>query len=296
MAQSNRTILMADNRPEYLNTVKEFFEVEGYAVRTAGNPTEARRVLETEPPDLAILDLRLLDNDDEKDISGLEVAMDTAPGVPKIILTDFPNWQTVRAALGPTDNGGPPAVDYVAKSEGPEALLRAVRLTLLSLSPEFEKNLLQAFKVPATVALRNRLNVVGAEGAAARLREAYEDTSTEMRAHRERESARASRLHMWGLAASLVGIALIFAAVALFIAGAGAGVAVTLAGGAVSKAVGVLFSWREDAAHKRAASYYGKLDELSRADKILAICESLESPEERDEYKKKVINSLLSGK
>lgn len=296
MAQSNRTILIADNRPEYLKTMKEFFEVEGYDVRAAENPTEARRVLETEQPDLAILDLRLLDNDDEKDLSGIEVAMDTAPEVPKIILTDFPNWQTVRAALGPADNGGRPAVDYVAKSEGPEALLRAVRLTLLSLSPEFEKNLLQAFKVPATVALRNRLNEVGVEDTAMRLREAYESTSSEMRAHRERESARASRLHMWGLIASLVGIALIFVAIGFFIAGVGAGVVVTLVGDAVAAAVGVLFSRREDVAHKRVESYYKKLDELSLADKTLAICESLASAEARDECKKKVIDYLLSGK
>lgn len=296
MAQPNQTILIADNRPEYLKTVKEFFEVEGYAVRTAGSPTEARRALETEPPSVAILDLRLLDNDDEKDVSGLEVAMDSAPQVPKIILTDFPTWQTVRAALGPTDNGGPPAVDYVAKSEGSEALLRAVRLTLLSLSPELEKNVLQAFKVPATVALRNRLNEIGAEDAAARLRDAYEDTSAEMRAHRERESGRASRLHAWGLTASIAGIALIFVALGFLIAGVGTGAVVTLVGDAVAAAVGVLFSRREDAAHKRVESYYKQLDELSRADKILAICESLESAGARDEYKKKVIDYLLAGK
>lgn len=296
MAQSKRVLLIADNDTKYLKTVKEFFEVEGYIVFTAETPTEARRVLETETLDIAILDLRLLDNEDDKDLSGLDVAMEAAPQVPKIILTSYPRWQDVRIARAPTDKGGPPAVDFVAKDEGLEALLRAVRLTLLSLSPELKKNLLQAFNVPATVALRNRLDKLDPEDAAARMERAYEDTSAEMRAHRERESARASRLHMGGLVASVVGIALIFVAVAFLIAGVGAGVIVTLVSDIISAAVGVLFFRREDAAHKRVESYYKKLDELSRAEKIIAICGSLESADSRDAYKKKVIDYLLSGK
>ncbi len=296
MAQTKQTILIADNDQGYLKTAAQFFEVEGFVVRTAENPTEARRILESEPVDLGILDLRLRDNHDEKDLSGLELATEVRHEIPKIILTLYPRWQDVRGSLGPTDNGGPPAAGYIAKDEGLEALLRVVRLTLLPLQPEFRKNLLQVFDVPATVALRNRLDELDTADAAERMRQAYDDTSAEMRAHRERESVRASRLHMWGLAASVVSIVFVFAAGALFIAGVSAGVLPTLVGGAVSKAVGVLFSRREDAAHKRADYYYKQLDELSRANKVLAICESLESAEDRDAYKKKVIEHLLSVK
>jgi DNA-binding response OmpR family regulator len=295
MSGTSKIILIADNNPDYLRTVKQFFEVEGFTVRTAEDPTEARRVLETEPIDLTILDVRLENNQDEKDLSGLKLAMEVRPDVPKILLTDYPEWKDVRVGLSPTDEGKPPAVDYIAKEEGPEALLRAVRLALLSLPAALERKLLHEFEVPATVALRNRLRKISPEDAAARMGRAYSDASAEMRGHRDRESARASQLHTWGLIVSVVGILLIFVAVGFLITGATAGVAVTLVGDVVAAAVGVLFSRREDAAHKRVEVYYKQLDEISRADKILEISKSLESTEKRDEVRKKVIDVLLSG-
>lgn len=124
------TILFADNDPDFLKTRSEFLEQEGYQVVFAADPTEARRKLEAGGIDLAILDIRLLDDDDEKDVSGLTLAKEVARTVSKIILTGFPSFDYVREALRPQPDGLPAAVGFVAKEEGPEALLQAVRKAL----------------------------------------------------------------------------------------------------------------------------------------------------------------------
>lgn len=124
---SKKTILFADNDPDFLTTRAEFLEREGYQVIPAANPTEARRLLEQGGIDLAILDIRLVDDDDDKDTSGITVAKEVARSVSKIILTNFPSYQAVREALGPAPDGLPSAVDFLDKKEGPEKLLAAVR-------------------------------------------------------------------------------------------------------------------------------------------------------------------------
>jgi predicted nucleotide-binding protein len=124
------TILFADNNPDFLSTCKEFLENAGYRVVTAANPTQARQVLKEKHIDLAILDLRLQNDNDGRDESGLWLAKEVVSFVPKIILTGFPATESARAALRP-DMGLSVAVDYLGKDEGPDALLNAVRKALM---------------------------------------------------------------------------------------------------------------------------------------------------------------------
>jgi len=136
-------ILFADNDANFLKTRAEFLREEGYHVIEAANSTEARQRLGAGGINLAILDIRLENDDDERDLSGLWLAKETAEKVPtivtsgfmeqmvpKIILTGFPSYENVREALAPRVGGLPAAVDFVAKQEGPEALLAAVRRAL----------------------------------------------------------------------------------------------------------------------------------------------------------------------
>ena len=121
------TILFADNDHDFLNTRAEFLEQAGYRVLKALNVQEARRLLEEARVHLAILDIRMENDDDERDTSGLALAKDLDYRcVPKIILTGFPTYQAVREALGPVLDGLPPAVDFLDKREGPEALIQAM--------------------------------------------------------------------------------------------------------------------------------------------------------------------------
>lgn len=123
----DKIVLIADNDRDFLNTRAEYLEDEDYRVLKAYSLNEARRLLQNARVHLAILDIRLLDDDDERDTSGLTLAK--APeysAIPKIVLTGFPTFQAVRAALGPAVDGMPPAVNFLAKKEGAEAMLQAV--------------------------------------------------------------------------------------------------------------------------------------------------------------------------
>lgn len=122
-----KTILFADNDPDFLDTRAEFLEQAGYRVLKAYTLEKARQLLCEAHVHLAILDIRMENDDDEKDTSGLALAKDPDfRAVPKIILTGFPTYQAACEALGPALDGLPPAVAFLAKQEGPEALIQAL--------------------------------------------------------------------------------------------------------------------------------------------------------------------------
>jgi two-component system NtrC family response regulator len=123
-------ILLVDNEPNYRDTVCQFLEDQGYEVLVASNPASAAELMKAERPALAVIDIRLLDNTDEKDETGLALAKQTDPSIPKIILTAFPNYQAVREAMKPSLDGLPAAVSFVAKQEGLYKLLEVIRLAL----------------------------------------------------------------------------------------------------------------------------------------------------------------------
>jgi DNA-binding response OmpR family regulator len=121
---SKPKIMIADNNRKFLNTCADFFELYGYEVHRVFNPEDARRALDERDVHLAILDLRMIDDNDEKDMSGLMLAKSTNPNIPKIILTGFQTWEAVRESLGLVSSDNPPAVSFVAKQEGLETLLQ----------------------------------------------------------------------------------------------------------------------------------------------------------------------------
>jgi DNA-binding LytR/AlgR family response regulator len=122
-----------DNDSVYLSLVAEFLTGENYNVLTAENPYQARQLLNTQDIDLALIDVRLLNDDDIKDRAGLNLARDVAPHVPKIIVTRIDTAEYARAALKPNWNGQTAAVDFILKTEGLEVMLTAVRQTLLTI-------------------------------------------------------------------------------------------------------------------------------------------------------------------
>lgn len=117
------TILLADNDRDFGLIKAEFLEAVGYRVIIASSPAQAEELLSRSEVDLAILDIRLTNDDDERDASGLRIAKEVAPSVPKIILTGFPTYEFVREALNPDR---PIAIDFVPKQEGPDALIASI--------------------------------------------------------------------------------------------------------------------------------------------------------------------------
>lgn len=135
---STTTILIADNDTDFLETRAEFLRKEQYRVLTASSPTEARRKFAQEHVDVVIVDIRLVNDDDEKDNSGVELAKEICRSVPVLFLTGYPSLEYARRVLKPQLDGTPVAYDFILKQEGPEAMLTAVRnvLTLVALSKD----------------------------------------------------------------------------------------------------------------------------------------------------------------
>lgn len=127
---NRKTILLADNDAEFLQSAADFLRNEGFDIEFASNPSEARDILEKGHIDLAILDVRLENDNDHRDTSGLRIAKEVAPSIPKIVLSRFPTFETIREALKLGSDGLPTAVDFVAKEEGSEKLMASVRRSL----------------------------------------------------------------------------------------------------------------------------------------------------------------------
>lgn len=126
-----KTILLADNHVEFLDTRVEFLERAGYSVVKARSPEETRERLEDTWVHILILDIRLRDDQDEEDTTGLELAQDPRyQRIPKIILTNYPSYDYVRTAMRrQPETQTPPAVDFLSKEEGPLAMIQAVEQT-----------------------------------------------------------------------------------------------------------------------------------------------------------------------
>ena len=122
-----KCVLFADNDRAFLDGRSEFLD-EDYQVFKAYNPGEVERLLEQENIHLAILDLRLVNDNDERDNSGILLAKDEQfRRIPKIILTGFPTYEAVLEAVGPIIGSEPIVLAFLAKKEGPNALIEKVK-------------------------------------------------------------------------------------------------------------------------------------------------------------------------
>ncbi|MBM3302943.1 MAG: hypothetical protein FJY85_23730, partial [Deltaproteobacteria bacterium] len=121
-----RKLLIAENRPEQLRPRKELFERDDWEVLTAESPEAACNILTNGWVHLAVVDLRLRDDDDPDDKSGLELVKTTDPAIPKIMWSAFPSYEVATEALGLNANGLPWAVYFVDKARGFQELREKV--------------------------------------------------------------------------------------------------------------------------------------------------------------------------
>lgn len=130
-------ILFADNDLDFLNTRADYLRLAGYEVLQACTLAEAEALLRSANIVLAILDTRLQDDDDERDISGLVLAENPEfRHIPKIILTGYASHESARRALVRGPDGIAPAVDIILKYEGHEIMLQAVQQTIDTYVPK----------------------------------------------------------------------------------------------------------------------------------------------------------------
>jgi DNA-binding response OmpR family regulator len=122
------TILFADNLPEQVASRIRLLESYGYRVLPALTLQAAEKIMLEEHVHLAILDIRMIDEDDEKDVSGLSLAKDSRfRSIPKIVYTGYSTLETMRTALKYPLVGMPDAVDYLVKLSSDEVFLTAIQ-------------------------------------------------------------------------------------------------------------------------------------------------------------------------
>ncbi|MCA9966749.1 MAG: response regulator [Anaerolineales bacterium] len=85
-------ILIVENDPLVLEGNRRLFELEGYRVMTAGSVAEARELLTYRQVDLAIVDVRLSDDHDTYDRSGIELAEQMPPETVKLLVSAFDRY------------------------------------------------------------------------------------------------------------------------------------------------------------------------------------------------------------
>ena len=115
------TLLVADDDPVARDLLVEVLAREGYGVRTAAGGEECLRLAESEPFDLALVDLRMPDLDGLQVLKQLGVLQ---PGLPVVILTAFAAVDTAIQAI----HSG--AIDYLSKPFRMEEIAIVVRRTL----------------------------------------------------------------------------------------------------------------------------------------------------------------------
>lgn len=256
MAKAN--ILVADNEPDYLETVREFLQKEGFRVLPAATPAEAVKILERGGVDLAIVDIRLVNDNDEKDTSGLGVVKKYAPEVPKILLTRWPKYEDVRDALSGQLDGLPSAVDFVAKQEGVQSLLTAINraLHLVTRYREMSYNL------------------------ARRIDLGYDDARQQ------------SKWNYWlSLMASVVGMAIIFVGAYLAVNGYRSVAILTTVAGVLAQGIAALFFKRVDLANTRMDARHRELMEIKWLDTLMAACDDFSTEEKQENHKGQIIDA-----
>jgi 6-phosphofructokinase 1 len=120
-------ILLVDNDPDFRNTLaQDVLEVEGYTVFQAASVAAAHAILEQQLIHLAIVDIRLTNDDNPHDHSGVELCAELPPTIPRLILTGYPEWDVVRNAMQNQEGGYRVADGFLFKGEGPASVLAEV--------------------------------------------------------------------------------------------------------------------------------------------------------------------------
>jgi len=112
-------ILVVDDLPDWRKTLTGLLVEEGYEAQAAGSVAEAVKLLEANHFDLALLDVRL-DESDENNIEGLDLAAkikDRWPNVKTIIITGYGTPNTVQRAMEPDKHGKRLVQDFIEKTQ-----------------------------------------------------------------------------------------------------------------------------------------------------------------------------------
>lgn len=262
------TILFADNDKKFIGPIRRHLEAKGYRVVTATSPEEVMHAVERESVDLAILDIRLKNDFDRNDESGLEIARQISQMIPVIILTQLDKVEYARSSLIANVDGRPPAHDFITKDK--------------------DRNLSD---ISAAVERVLRLK--------ARMSEVNEiEQSMNLKEGLRAESIRQWKLnHRIGLGVSVAGIFIVFLGVLMaYFKGTDIGMISTVVG-AIVEGTSLLFFVRVDKAGKHAEEIHKDQLQLTKGrncEDLLLHCSQFEDKERRDECRMMVVKALMA--
>lgn len=131
MTNKQHKILVVDDLPDWCTTLGGLLEDAGYHVQVADSSAGALELLRTGHFDLAVVDMRL-DESDEDNTEGLDLAARIKqhwPAIKVVIITSYGTPERMRQALEPDVQGQTLAADYIPKTQT-EELVQVVRRVL----------------------------------------------------------------------------------------------------------------------------------------------------------------------
>jgi len=131
MTDTRHRILVVDDLPDWRKTLGGLLKDAGYEVQVAGSSAAALALLRSGHFDLALLDMRL-DESDEDNREGLNLADEIRqhwPAVKVVIITGYGTPDTLRRAREPDARGQRLAEEYIPKNQT-EDLVQVVQRVL----------------------------------------------------------------------------------------------------------------------------------------------------------------------
>jgi CheY-like chemotaxis protein len=132
-------ILLVDNDAVFLSSTSEFLEKQvnsererKYDVVCTSDWEHAKTLIQQRLVTIAFIDWRIVDDEDEHDESGLNLARATRgdSSIPRIILTRFDDIEYLNKALASQPGVVPPANGYLLKREKWDKMLEVIETTL----------------------------------------------------------------------------------------------------------------------------------------------------------------------
>ena len=131
MTDKQQKILVVDDLPDWRATLSGLLKDAGYDVQIADSSAAALGLLETNHFELAVLDIRL-DDSDEDNTEGLDLAAEIKqhwPATRVVMITGYGTSDTMRRAMEPDAQGRKLVANYIPKTET-EELVQVVREVL----------------------------------------------------------------------------------------------------------------------------------------------------------------------
>ena len=253
------TVLVADNDPISLRRMSDIVQDKGFSVLRAINPSQAKAIIGSHRADVAVIDLRLEDDTDEHDLTGLEVAEKTDEMIPKIIVSRFESKAVLTDALKINIKGSPTIVDFVRKTEIATSLIPAIENTV---------RIRQTWSAMAQSKVSNQL---------------YQDYKS---------ARRDARVHYWVSLGISIGFALLIFYGAFRLHGNGSlTVLFAVSGVLVAEITNYLFSRKLEFLARRVERFHAELLQTNRFEQLLEASYAMKDETARENFKGELFRS-----